>query len=134
MLLSETRADDRHERHSAWRDIVIRHITGQNPHGSRLLVPQEGQPVPTVKGPATSRGRAKHVIGVVVVPDSVPLEILVAQTVFGPPVRPIPDIMGVVENSPYDVVLCGEERRYVLPGGVDVGSWRHWTPCATSTP
>ncbi|MGH3643601.1 MAG: GlxA family transcriptional regulator [Mycobacterium sp.] len=77
--------------------------------------------MPTVKGPPTSRGRAKHVIGVVVVPDSVPLEILVAQAVFGPPVRPIADIMGVVEDSPYEVVLCGEERRYVLPGGVDVG-------------
>jgi hypothetical protein len=108
------------ERHYAWRDIVMRHITGRDPHGSRPFVSQGGV-WPTVKGPATSRGRAKHVIGVVVVTDSVPLELLVAQAVFGPPVRPIADIMGVAEDSPYDVVLVGEERRHVLPRGIDMG-------------
>jgi putative intracellular protease/amidase len=36
-------------------------------------------------------------------------------------VRPIADIMGVAEDSPYDVVLVGEERRHVHPRGIDVG-------------
>ena len=45
------------------------------------------------KGPVTSRGRAKHVIGVVVVPD-VPLELTVTQAVFGPPMPPFAKIMG----------------------------------------
>jgi hypothetical protein len=44
-----------------------------------------------------------------------------AQAVFGTPVRPIADIMGVAEDSPYDVVLVGEERRHVLPRGIDMG-------------
>jgi hypothetical protein len=44
-----------------------------------------------------------------------------AQAVFGPPVRPIADIMGVAEDSPYDVMLVGEERRHVLPRGIDMG-------------
>jgi AraC family transcriptional regulator, transcriptional activator FtrA len=76
---------------------------------------------PLRKRPVTSRGRAKHVIGVVVVPDSMPLELLVTQSIFGPPVRPIAEIMGVAEDSPYDVVLYGEKRRYLLPGGIDMG-------------
>jgi transcriptional regulator GlxA family with amidase domain len=61
------------------------------------------------------------VIGVVVEPDSLALELLVTQTVFGPPVRPIADIMGVAEDSPYDVVLCGGERRHLLSPGIDMG-------------
>jgi transcriptional regulator GlxA family with amidase domain len=78
-------------------------------------------PMPTTKGPVTTRGRAKHVIGIVVVPDSVPLELLVTQAVFGPPMPSIAQIMGVPEDSPYDVVLCGEDDRYLLSGGVDMG-------------
>jgi AraC family transcriptional activator FtrA len=77
--------------------------------------------MPMTKEPVTSRGRAKHVIGVVVVPDSVPLELMVLKAVFGPPMPSIAQLMGVPEESPYDVVLCGEERRYLLPTGVDVG-------------
>lgn len=75
----------------------------------------------SANGPSTSRGRDKHVIGVVVVPDSVPLELLVTQAVFGPPARPIAELMGVAEHSPYEVVLCAEERRYLLPRGIDMG-------------
>lgn len=71
--------------------------------------------------PTTSRGRARHVIGVVVVPDSFPLEVLVTQAVFGPPLRPIAEIMGVPEDSPYEVVLCGEQPRHLLPRDVDMG-------------
>ncbi|MET0475797.1 MAG: helix-turn-helix domain-containing protein [Mycobacterium sp.] len=77
--------------------------------------------MPTVKSPLTSRGRGKHVIGIVVVPDSAPLEVLVTQAVFGPPMPPVAEIMGIPEDSPYDVVLCAEDRRYVLPRGVDMG-------------
>lgn len=77
--------------------------------------------MPVAKTPATSRGRSKHLIGVVVVPDSMPLELLVTQTVFGAPVRPIAEVMGLPEDSPYEVVLCGERSRYVLSRGIDMG-------------
>lgn len=77
--------------------------------------------MPNAKGPITSRGRDKHVIGVVVVPDVLPLELLVTQTVFGPPVPTIARIVGTAADSPYEVVLCGERRRQLLAGGIDVG-------------
>ena len=77
--------------------------------------------MPKAKRPTTSRGRDKHVIGVVVVPDSVPLEITVAQAVFGPPVPSIAEVMGIPADSPYEVVLCAEERRFVLSRGIDMG-------------
>lgn len=74
------------------------------------------------KAPVTSRGRTRHIIGVVVVPDSMPLELSLTQAVFGPLGRPIAEIIGVPEeDSPYEVVLCGEKRRYLLRNGIDMG-------------
>ena len=55
------------------------------------------------------------------VPDSVPLEITVTQAVFGPPVRSIAEVMGIPQDSPYDIVLCGEQRRLELARGIDMG-------------
>jgi AraC family transcriptional activator FtrA len=73
-----------------------------------------------VKRPPTSRGRDKHVIAVLVAPDTVALGIPVIQQIFG---VPPPSLAAVTGNSdsPYSVVLCGEESRHVLPTGVDVG-------------
>jgi len=72
-------------------------------------------------GPTLSRGRNKHVIAVLVVPDSMPLELLVTQAVFGPPIQAVADIMGIACDSPYEVVLCGETRRHRLAQDVDMG-------------
>lgn len=73
-----------------------------------------------MKRPTTSRGRDKHVIAVLVTPDTVALGIPVIQQIFG--VAP-PSLAAAAgkSDSPYAVVLCGEERRYVLSTGVDVG-------------
>jgi AraC family transcriptional activator FtrA len=72
------------------------------------------------KVPPTSRGRAKHVIALLVVPDSVAVEVALAQQVFG---RRMPSIASVTgeSESPYEVVLCGEEPRHTLPSGADLG-------------
>ncbi|MCV7422107.1 helix-turn-helix domain-containing protein [Mycobacterium yunnanensis] len=67
------------------------------------------------------RGDAPHRIGVLVVPDSVPLEVLVSQSVFGPPIPAVADVMGISRQLPYEVVLVGERPRFVLARGVDVG-------------
>ncbi|WP_432846462.1 GlxA family transcriptional regulator [Amycolatopsis sp. CA-161197] len=72
------------------------------------------------KTPVTSRGRAKHVIAVLLVPDSVALEITVVQQVFGPRMSAIAELTGDAESA-YDVVLCGEQPRQVLRSGVDFG-------------
>jgi AraC family transcriptional activator FtrA len=72
-------------------------------------------------GPALSRGRDKHVIAVLVVPDGMPLELLVTEAVFGAPIKAIADIMGTSYDSPYEVVLCGEARRHRLARNVDMG-------------
>lgn len=76
--------------------------------------------VQPVKNPVTSRGRDKHVIAVLVVADTIALEVVVAQQIFGPPIPSVAAITGDSE-SPYEVVLCGEERRHVLRPGLDVG-------------
>lgn len=72
------------------------------------------------KKPATSRGRDKHVIALLVVPDTVALEVAVAQQIFG---RRMPSLAAVTGDgdSPYDVVLVGEESRVTLPSGADPG-------------
>ncbi|WP_432572945.1 GlxA family transcriptional regulator [Kineococcus sp. SYSU DK005] len=72
------------------------------------------------KFPATSRGRAKHVIALVVLPDTVTLELAVAQQVFGRRVPSLAALTGDVEN-PYELVLVGEGDQHVLPSGVDPG-------------
>lgn len=74
-----------------------------------------------VKQPALSRGRDKHVIGVLVLPDTMPLEVLISQAVFGPPIPQIADLMGISDDSPYRVVLVGEQPHHPLARGVDVG-------------
>jgi transcriptional regulator GlxA family with amidase domain len=70
--------------------------------------------------PSTSRGRSKHVIAVLVVPDSVALEIAIAQQVFG---RRMPSLAAVTGDgeTPYEVVLVGEQERVTLPSGSDPG-------------
>jgi AraC family transcriptional regulator, transcriptional activator FtrA len=78
--------------------------------------------MPKTRNPVTSHGRDKHVIGVVVVPDSVPLEVVVTQSVFGPPVPSIAELMDIPEDSPYELVLCGERERQVLARDIDMGA------------
>jgi AraC family transcriptional activator FtrA len=73
-----------------------------------------------MRSPVTSRGRDKHVVAVLVVPDSVLLEVVVAQDIFGLCTPLLAGITGDSENS-YTVVLCGEARRHVLANGVDLG-------------
>ncbi|MEV6904083.1 hypothetical protein [Amycolatopsis sp. NPDC051372] len=72
------------------------------------------------KTPVTSRGRAKHVIAVLVVPDSVALEVTVGHQVFGPRMSAIVELTRDAESA-YEVVLCGEQPRQVLSSGVDFG-------------
>lgn len=72
------------------------------------------------KQPPTSRGRDKHVIALLVLPDTVALEVAVAQQVFGRRMPTLAAVTGDVE-TPYEVVLVGEEPRHVLPSGVDPG-------------
>jgi AraC family transcriptional regulator, transcriptional activator FtrA len=70
--------------------------------------------------PPTTRGREKHVIAVLVVPDAVSLGIAVAQEIFG---RRVPSIAAVTQDwtSPYTVILCGEQNRMTLPSGAEFG-------------
>jgi transcriptional regulator GlxA family with amidase domain len=72
------------------------------------------------KHPPTSRGRAKHVIALLVTPDTVAFEVTVAQQIFG---RRMPSLAAVTGDaeSPYEVVLCGETPRLHLPLGTDLG-------------
>jgi AraC family transcriptional activator FtrA len=72
------------------------------------------------KQPSTSQGRTKHVIAVLVVADTVALEVAVTQQIFGPPMPTLAAVTGDVD-SPYEIILCGEEPRFVLPSGTDVG-------------
>lgn len=72
------------------------------------------------KKPVLTRGRAKHVIAVLVMPDTVALEIAVAQQVFGRRMPAFETATGD-EQTPYDVILAGEEERHVLPSGIDPG-------------
>lgn len=59
-------------------------------------------------------------IAVLVVADTVALEVAVTQQIFGPPMPSLAAVTGDVE-SPYDIILCGEKRQFVLPCGTDVG-------------
>ncbi len=70
--------------------------------------------------PITRRGRSKHVIAVLVVPDTVAMGVATTQEIFRLPASSLAAVTGERDN-PYDVVLCGEDRRYVLPTGIDVG-------------
>lgn len=72
------------------------------------------------KCPPTSLGRAKHVIALLVTPDTVAFEVTVAQQIFG---RRMPSLAAVTGDavSPYQVVLCGERPRLRLPLGTDLG-------------
>jgi AraC family transcriptional regulator, transcriptional activator FtrA len=71
--------------------------------------------------PTTSRGRTRHRIAVLVLPDTVPLGVLMLQSVFNSPVGAIADAMGVVGQSPYEIVLCSSESRQILFRTVDLG-------------
>jgi AraC family transcriptional regulator, transcriptional activator FtrA len=73
-----------------------------------------------LKSPSLSRGRAKHVVAVLVVPDTVGLEIAIAQQVFGPRMSTFARITGDTD-TPYEVVLCGETDRVLLSSGTDPG-------------
>ncbi|MFC4242154.1 GlxA family transcriptional regulator [Gryllotalpicola reticulitermitis] len=72
------------------------------------------------KKPPLTRGRDRHRIAVLVVPDTVALEVAIAQQVFGPRMYGFARITGD-DTSPYEVILCGEEEHYVLPSGADLG-------------
>jgi AraC family transcriptional regulator, transcriptional activator FtrA len=72
------------------------------------------------KQPQTSRGRDKHVIALLIVPDAVTFEVALVQQVFGRRISSIAMITGDVE-SPYEIVLCGEQKRHLLRSGADLG-------------
>lgn len=72
------------------------------------------------KYPLTSRGRTKHVIALLVVPDALPLEVVIAQQLFGAPDSTVKTITANTE-SPYQVILCGEQPRHLLRFGTDFG-------------
>jgi AraC family transcriptional activator FtrA len=72
------------------------------------------------------------VIAVLVVPDTMALEVAVAQQIFGRPMPSVAAITGDAE-SPYDVVLCGANRRRRLWSGVDVGELSPTTMAAADT-
>lgn len=73
-----------------------------------------------VKAPPLSRGRHKHRVAVLVDPDTEGFEVGVIQQVFG---RRTGTVQTVVRDigSPYEVILCGESERYILPSGADLG-------------
>ena len=71
--------------------------------------------------PPTSRGRSRHRIAVLVLPDTVPLGVLMLQSVFSSPIGAIADAMGVDGPSPYEIVLCGGTTRQPLLRAVDLG-------------
>jgi transcriptional regulator GlxA family with amidase domain len=73
-----------------------------------------------VRMPKTSAGRDRHRIAVLVVPDTVALEVAIAQQVFGPRIYNFAKITGDRE-TPYEVLLCGETERITLPSGIDLG-------------
>ncbi|WP_163733211.1 GlxA family transcriptional regulator [Mycolicibacterium madagascariense] len=60
-------------------------------------------------------------VAVVVLPDTIALGVYVTQSVFGQPAGMIAEVMGIDEPSPYEVVLCGNATRHVLPSGIDFG-------------
>jgi AraC family transcriptional regulator, transcriptional activator FtrA len=72
------------------------------------------------KYPSTSHGRDKHVIALLVVPDAVAFEVAVAQQIFGQRMPSLAAVTGDAD-TPYQVVLCGEEPRFHLPSGADLG-------------
>lgn len=73
-----------------------------------------------LKTPPTTRGRAKHVIAVVVTPDGIAVEIALIQQIFGPRIPALAAVTGDAD-SPYEVVLCGEEPAYTLANGINPG-------------
>lgn len=76
--------------------------------------------MPAAMNPPTSRGRQKHVIALLVVADALPLEVVIAQQLFGAPDGTVGAITGTID-SPYEVILCGEQSRYSLRFGTDFG-------------
>lgn len=87
----------------------------------RSQASRSNRPEAQGRTPLTSRGRDKHVVAIVVLPDTIALGVYVTQSVFGQPIGMIAEVMGVDQPSPYEVVLCGEDPRYVLPSGTDLG-------------
>jgi transcriptional regulator GlxA family with amidase domain len=57
----------------------------------------------------------------VVVPDTVAFEVAVVQQIFGRRIPALAEVTGDRE-SPYRVVLCGEQSRYRLPSGLEFGA------------
>ncbi|WP_168203821.1 GlxA family transcriptional regulator [Humibacter ginsenosidimutans] len=72
------------------------------------------------KTPPLSRGRALHRIAVLVLPDTMALEVTIAQQVFGRRMYNFAQLTGDFE-TPYEVVLCGEQPRHTLLSGIDLG-------------
>lgn len=82
---------------------------------------QSSWPRHAAASPSTSHGRSRHRIAVLVLPDTVPLGVLMLQSVFSSPIGAIADAMGVVGPSPYEIVLCGSTTRQPLLRAVDLG-------------
>jgi transcriptional regulator GlxA family with amidase domain len=74
-----------------------------------------------VKYPNTSRGRDRHVVALLVLPDSVTFEVAVAQQLFGRRIPSLVEATGDRADSPYELILCGQRGRCRLPSGADLG-------------
>ena len=83
--------------------------------------PRSNWPRHAAASPSTSHGRSRHRIAVLVLPDTVPLGVLLLQSVFSSPIGAIADAMGVVGPSPYEIMLCGSDTRQTLLRSVDLG-------------
>jgi AraC family transcriptional regulator, transcriptional activator FtrA len=69
---------------------------------------------------ATPGAERKHMIAVLVLPDTLALGIPFIQQIFGAPPPALVDVASGAD-SPYSVVLCGERQRYILSEGADFG-------------
>lgn len=89
--------------------------------GRTAVTAQSSWPRHAAAAPSTSRGRTRHRIAVLVLPDTVPLGVLLLQSVFNSPIGAIADAMGVTGPSPYEIILCGDQPRQLLLRAVDLG-------------
>jgi AraC family transcriptional regulator, transcriptional activator FtrA len=96
------------------------HGFGTFPERRTSSLPSDDRPSAIDKCSVTTVGGSKHVIAVLVVPDTLALGIPFIQQVFGAPPPALVDVASGAD-SPYSVVLCGERERYILSAGADFG-------------
>ncbi|HEY8590805.1 MAG TPA: hypothetical protein VIL55_14765, partial [Naasia sp.] len=64
--------------------------------------------------PPTTRGRDRHVVAIVLEPDTLALEVAIALRIFGRRIPSVADRSGDDPDSPYEVLLLGEQPRLRL--------------------